>query len=64
LRVVRLKGGDPVIFGRANEEISACRVAGIAVKICPGITAASAAAASIGNSLAQTDVRRRAYPRR
>jgi uroporphyrin-III C-methyltransferase len=51
LRVVRLKGGDPVIFGRANEEISACRVAGIAVKICPGITAASAATASIGNSL-------------
>ncbi|GAC1410495.1 MAG: uroporphyrinogen-III C-methyltransferase [Novosphingobium sp.] len=51
LRVVRLKGGDPVIFGRANEEISACRAAGIAVKICPGITAASAAAASIGNSL-------------
>ncbi|WP_295638207.1 uroporphyrinogen-III C-methyltransferase [Novosphingobium sp.] len=51
LRVVRLKGGDPAIFGRANEELSACRAAGVAVKICPGITAASAAAASIGNSL-------------
>jgi len=45
-RVVRLKGGDPSIFGRSTEEIDACRAAGIAVRICPGITAASAAAAS------------------
>lgn len=45
-RVVRLKGGDPSIFGRSTEEIDACRAAGIAVHICPGITAASAAAAS------------------
>ena len=45
-RVVRLKGGDPSIFGRSTEEIYACRAAGIAVHICPGITAASAAAAS------------------
>lgn len=50
-RVVRLKGGDPSIFGRATEELSACRSAGIAVAICPGVTAASAAAASIGRSL-------------
>ena len=45
-RVVRLKGGDPSIFGRSTEEIDACRTAGIPVRICPGITAASAAAAS------------------
>ncbi len=50
-RVVRLKGGDPAIFGRATEEIDACLAQGISVKICPGITAASAAAASGGLSL-------------
>jgi len=49
--VVRLKGGDPSIFGRATEELEACRAAGIAVSICPGFTAASAAAASLGASL-------------
>jgi uroporphyrin-III C-methyltransferase len=50
-RVVRLKGGDPSIFGRATEELTACREAGVPVAICPGITAASAAAASLGRSL-------------
>lgn len=50
-RVVRLKGGDPAIFARAHEELEACRAAGIPVSICPGITAASAAAASLGTSL-------------
>jgi uroporphyrin-III C-methyltransferase len=50
-RVVRLKGGDPSIFGRTTEEIEACHTHGIPVKICPGITAASAAAASAGISL-------------
>lgn len=50
-RVVRLKGGDPSIFGRATEELDACRAAGVHVAICPGVTAASAAAAGIGASL-------------
>ncbi|HZU62683.1 MAG TPA: uroporphyrinogen-III C-methyltransferase [Novosphingobium sp.] len=50
-RVVRLKGGDPAIFGRAAEELAEARAAGIACHICPGITAASAAAASLGASL-------------
>ena len=50
-RVLRLKGGDPAIFGRVTEELEACRKAGITARICPGITAASAAAASLGMSL-------------
>lgn len=51
--VVRLKGGDPGIFGRATEEINACRAAGVPVSIVPGITAAQAAAASLGVSLTE-----------
>ncbi|MCB2066797.1 MAG: uroporphyrinogen-III C-methyltransferase [Erythrobacter sp.] len=58
-RVVRLKGGDPSIFGRATEELEACHQAGIAVHICPGITAASAAAASLGQSLTLRGTARR-----
>lgn len=50
-RVVRLKGGDPSIFGRSAEEMEALRSHGIAVRVCPGITAASAATASAGRSL-------------
>jgi len=51
--VVRLKGGDPLIFGRATEEILACRAAGIAVSIVPGISAAQGAAAALGFSLTE-----------
>jgi uroporphyrin-III C-methyltransferase/precorrin-2 dehydrogenase/sirohydrochlorin ferrochelatase len=50
-RVVRLKGGDPLIFGRAGEELDACKAADIAVEIVPGITAAQGAAARLGLSL-------------
>jgi uroporphyrin-III C-methyltransferase len=50
-RVVRLKGGDPAIFGRTAEEVEHLTTYGISVKICPGITAASAAIASAGTSL-------------
>jgi uroporphyrin-III C-methyltransferase/precorrin-2 dehydrogenase/sirohydrochlorin ferrochelatase len=57
--VVRLKGGDPMIFGRANEEIAALREAHIPVKVVPGVTAALGAAASLGTSLTQREDARR-----
>ena len=47
-RVVRLKGGDPLVFARATEEIDACRAAGIPVTIVPGISAAQGAASELG----------------
>ena len=49
--VVRLKGGDGAIFGRASEEMDALRAAGISFAIVPGVTAASGAAAAAGVSL-------------
>ncbi len=58
-RVVRLKGGDPMIFGRADEEIAACRAAGLAVEVVPGVTAAQAAASRL-----QVSLTRRAEARR
>ncbi|MEM9433909.1 MAG: siroheme synthase CysG [Pseudomonadota bacterium] len=50
-RVVRLKSGDPGIFGRATEELDAARAANVAVEIVPGVTAAAAAGAAVGRSL-------------
>ncbi|MEM9787023.1 MAG: SAM-dependent methyltransferase, partial [Pseudomonadota bacterium] len=49
--VVRLKAGDPTVFGRLDEEIEALEAANITYRIIPGITAASAAVANIGQSL-------------
>ncbi|HEX5182396.1 MAG TPA: siroheme synthase CysG [Allosphingosinicella sp.] len=57
--VVRLKGGDPLVFGRAAEEIAACRAAGIPVAIVPGIGAAQGAAAALGLSLTERKRARR-----
>jgi uroporphyrin-III C-methyltransferase / precorrin-2 dehydrogenase / sirohydrochlorin ferrochelatase len=58
-RVVRLKGGDPAIFGRLDEELEACRTEGFEPEIVPGVTTASGAAAALGLSL----TRRRTAPR-
>ena len=58
-QVVRLKSGDPLVFGRAGEEIDACRLAGIPVTVVPGVSAAQGAAASLGVSLTHRDAARR-----
>jgi uroporphyrin-III C-methyltransferase len=58
-RVVRVKSGDPAIFSRADEEISAAREAGVPIEIVPGITTATAAAAYLGTSLTKRGVARR-----
>ena len=58
-RVVRLKGGDPMIFGRAGEEIAACRKARVPVEVVPGISAAQGAASRLGVSLTHRKLARR-----
>ncbi|MGE0558281.1 MAG: uroporphyrinogen-III C-methyltransferase [Burkholderiales bacterium] len=56
--VVRLKGGDPLLFGRAQEEIDALEQAGVACEVVPGITAALAASADVRTSLTRRGLSR------
>jgi uroporphyrin-III C-methyltransferase/precorrin-2 dehydrogenase/sirohydrochlorin ferrochelatase len=59
LKVVRLKSGDPLIFGRAGEEIAACQDAGVPISVIPGVTSAQGAAASLKVALTNRDHARR-----
>jgi uroporphyrin-III C-methyltransferase/precorrin-2 dehydrogenase/sirohydrochlorin ferrochelatase len=59
LKVVRLKSGDPLIFGRAGEEIAACQEAGVPISVVAGVTSAQGAAAGLKVALTHRDYARR-----
>jgi uroporphyrin-III C-methyltransferase/precorrin-2 dehydrogenase/sirohydrochlorin ferrochelatase len=59
LKVVRLKSGDPLIFGRAGEEIAACQDAGVPISVVAGVTSAQGAAAGLKVALTHRDYARR-----
>lgn len=56
--VVRLKGGDPFVFGRGSEEVTACRVAGVSCEVVPGVTSAIAGPAAVGIPVTRRGVAR------